>query len=61
MRKQVACVQCGEDIVEGEEVYEFEGDLIDECCLVDWVRDHYAELGLTRMLYHNDDDPFARY
>lgn len=36
------CDHCGGEIYEGEEVYEIEGDIIHEDCLLDYVRKNLA-------------------
>lgn len=58
-----ACLQCGEEITYGDEVYVTEeGDIIDACCLTDWVEENYETLGFRRIVYQPEEyDPFAGY
>ena len=36
------CDHCGGEIYEGEEVYEIDGNIIHEDCLLDYVRENLA-------------------
>lgn len=36
------CDQCGGEIYEGEDIYEIDGDIIHEDCLLDYAREKLA-------------------
>ncbi len=36
------CDHCGGEIYEGEDIYEIDGDIIHEECLLDYAKEHFA-------------------